>query len=135
MYRTIKNNKTGVIHAADSTLRTDGTPISLCNCVDLYYKNFDAKNFDVRRYTNKSMKDSMVTCKNCLRLLGLLPKQASKGPDMPVYEFGKRGGADEVVWIKTNREIRLTAAAKRKDKYIRKIDVRGSAPGIDLVIT
>lgn len=130
MFKTIKNNKTGVIHAADSTFPTVGTPFSLCNCIGPYFKDFG-----VRKYVSESMRDSMVTCKACLRLLGLLPKQVSKGLDIPVYELGKRGGADEVVWIKTDRKIRLTAAAKRKGKYIRKVDVRDNAPGIDLVIT
>ncbi len=69
MYNTIKNHESGIIHAANSDPPYRGTPYSVCRIVEPYLKNFT-----VHKYRNVSMRNSMVTCKNCQKSLRLMSK-------------------------------------------------------------
>ncbi len=134
MYKTILNGDTDVIHAVNSDKPDRGTPYSLCGCVGPYLRNFSVHSCDSLLDRN-----SRVTCKNCLKILhsGGPAKWCLKlKPAMKVYEFGDHDVMEEPTWIKTNRNIRLTSAAKRTGRYLKEVssNFKGAA-GIDLVIT
>ena len=66
MFKTIRNDSTDVIHAEDERYYTPEMPVMICVGLSPSFTNYS-----IARYECKSMRDSMVTCKNCLRKLGL----------------------------------------------------------------
>ena len=124
MYLMVRNCDTGIVHAKYTMLHH-----SLTEC------GHNWTEFPKITTVFGPAKD--ITCKNCLRALGLIPKSFRKPKETPmkVYEFGEHGCMDDPTWIRTNRNIRLTNAAGRTDKYLKEINIGKNAAGVDLVIT
>ena len=62
MHKTIQNENTGVIHVAYGV----NHPITHCGAVDSY-----SENIWVQRYDTRALRNKAVTCKNCIKMLGL----------------------------------------------------------------
>ena len=75
LYETIKNKNTGIIHAVNGDYPERIVPYSLCGLIGPYFEFWK-----VSRYNHKSMRDSMVTCKNCRTMLGLLDGRKPNKP-------------------------------------------------------
>jgi len=132
MYTIVINNDTDVVHAVDPFYADTGELFTLCGQWGTRFKSIITAN----KPTQEAVVES-VTCKNCLRSLGAYTFQRKRiERNMKVYEFGADDHGVEPTWIKTNRNVRLTSAAKRTDKYLKEINssFKGAA-GIDLVIT
>lgn len=131
LYRTLINHDTDTTHTLDPSLIETGQYLTLCGQVG---GNF--RRITVSAGQSRSQRRS-VTCKNCLRSLGAYTFQRKRiNRTMKVYEFGEHDSEAEPTWIRTDKNIRLTSAAKRTGKYLKEIrsSFKGAA-GIDLVIT
>jgi len=62
MYKTIKNDNSGVVHAAYGS----HAPVSFCGAIHPY-----SEDITVAWPDSGKARDAAITCKNCLRMLGL----------------------------------------------------------------
>lgn len=75
MFKTIVNNLTGVVHAVDDNYYTnDHTPFAVCGGIRPFTERLTTNSF----YRDRDKRNQVVTCKNCLRALRLIPPPAGK---------------------------------------------------------
>ena len=132
LYRTLINHDTDITHTIDPSGVETGQYLTLCGHVGGNFRRITVSAGQSRPQVIRS-----VTCKSCLRSLGAYTFQKKRiNRTMKVYEFGEHDSEAEPTWIRTDKNIRLTSAAKRTGKYLKEIssNFKGAA-GIDLVIT
>jgi len=65
MLKTLTNEDTGIVHAVDDVFTDGHPPFALCGGIGPYIE------FSIQRFGNTEQRNRAVTCKNCIRSLGI----------------------------------------------------------------